>query len=144
MWTASVGMLGAIAALSLDSVQSLEARTSWILPFSAGGFLNIGEWYPELLIVITTSSYSPCLCPPRADERDRPQGGHEAAGLHLPWHLHHGRPLLLVIPKDCSYHGYSHLINVRKLLFYRLHSKVSNILLPNSNLSKVFYKKPTG
>ena len=43
MWTASVGMLGAIAALSLDSVQSLEARTSWILPFSAGGFLNIGK-----------------------------------------------------------------------------------------------------
>ena len=43
IWTASVGMLGALAALSLDSVDSLEARTSWILPFSAGGFLNIGN-----------------------------------------------------------------------------------------------------
>merc|ERR1719507_373180 len=51
IWTASVGMLGAIAALSLDSVQSLEARTSWILPFSAGGFLNIAlvSVLPELM-----------------------------------------------------------------------------------------------
>merc|ERR1719507_150912 len=51
IWTASVGMLGALAALSLDSVQSLEARTSWILPFSAGGFLNIAlvSVLPELL-----------------------------------------------------------------------------------------------
>ncbi len=40
--TAGVGVLGALAALSLDSVHSLEARTAWILPFSAGGFLNIG------------------------------------------------------------------------------------------------------
>ena len=43
IWTASVGMLGALAALSLDSVHSMEVRTSWILPFSAGGFLNIGN-----------------------------------------------------------------------------------------------------
>jgi len=51
IWTASVGMLGAIAALSLDSVKSLEARTSWILPFSAGGFLNIAlvSVLPELI-----------------------------------------------------------------------------------------------
>lgn len=51
MWTASVGMLGAIAALSLDSVHSLEARTAWILPFSAGGFLNIAlvSVLPELM-----------------------------------------------------------------------------------------------
>ena len=44
-------MLGAIAALSLDSVKSLEARTSWILPFSAGGFLNIAlvSVLPELI-----------------------------------------------------------------------------------------------
>jgi len=51
MWTASVGMLGALAALSLDSVKSLEARTAWILPFSAGGFLNIAlvSVLPELL-----------------------------------------------------------------------------------------------
>lgn len=39
--TAGVGVLGALVALSLDSVHSLEARTAWILPFSAGGFLNI-------------------------------------------------------------------------------------------------------
>ena len=43
MWTASVGVAGAVAALSLDSGSSLEARTAWILPFSAGGFLNIGK-----------------------------------------------------------------------------------------------------
>ena len=51
MWTASVGMMGAVAALSLDSVQSLEARTAWILPFSAGGFLNIAlvSVLPELM-----------------------------------------------------------------------------------------------
>jgi len=51
IWTASVGMLGALAALSLDSVDSLEARTSWILPFSAGGFLNIAlvSVLPELV-----------------------------------------------------------------------------------------------
>jgi zinc transporter 13 len=49
--TAGVGVLGAIVALSLDSVQSLEARTSWILPFSAGGFLNIAlvSILPELM-----------------------------------------------------------------------------------------------
>jgi len=51
VWTASVGMLGALVALSLDSVQSLEARISWILPFSAGGFLNIAlvSVLPELM-----------------------------------------------------------------------------------------------
>merc|ERR1711874_798868 len=51
IWTASVGMLGALAALSLDSVHSMEVRTSWILPFSAGGFLNIAlvSVLPELV-----------------------------------------------------------------------------------------------
>ena len=53
MWTASLGVLGALSALSLDSVQSLEARTAWILPFSAGGFLNIGIafhwWIKDIL-----------------------------------------------------------------------------------------------
>jgi len=49
--TAGVGVLGAVVALSLDSVQSLEARTAWILPFSAGGFLNIAlvSILPELM-----------------------------------------------------------------------------------------------
>ena len=54
IWTASVGMLGALAALSLDSVHSMEVRTSWILPFSAGGFLNIGNLLliPIMIIII--------------------------------------------------------------------------------------------
>ena len=52
MCTASVGMLGALAALSLDSVKSLEARTAWILPFSAGGFLNIGIQYLNCGVMI--------------------------------------------------------------------------------------------
>ena len=43
VWTAGLGVLGALTSLSLDSAQSLEARTAWILPFSAGGFLNIGK-----------------------------------------------------------------------------------------------------
>jgi len=49
--TGSLGVLGALTALSLDSVQSLEARTAWILPFSAGGFLNIAlvSILPELM-----------------------------------------------------------------------------------------------
>jgi len=49
--TASVGVLGAVVALSLESVQSLEARTAWVLPFSAGGFLNIAlvSILPELM-----------------------------------------------------------------------------------------------
>lgn len=51
VWTAGVGILGAVTALSLDSIQCLEARTAWILPFSAGGFLNIAlvSVLPELL-----------------------------------------------------------------------------------------------
>jgi len=50
-WTAGLGMMGALVALSLDSINSLEARTSWILPFSAGGFLNIAlvSVLPELM-----------------------------------------------------------------------------------------------
>lgn len=41
MATASVGLAGALAALSAESAQSLGERTAWILPFTAGGFLNI-------------------------------------------------------------------------------------------------------
>jgi len=50
IWTASVGLLGACVALSLDS-ECLERRTAWILPFSAGGFLNIAlvSVLPELV-----------------------------------------------------------------------------------------------
>jgi len=50
-WTAGMGMMGAILSISLDSESCLEARTAWILPFSAGGFLNIAlvSILPELL-----------------------------------------------------------------------------------------------
>jgi len=50
IWTASVGLLGALVALCLDS-ECLERRTAWILPFSAGGFLNIAlvSVLPELV-----------------------------------------------------------------------------------------------
>merc|ERR1712080_485747 len=41
LWTAGMGMIGAISAVSMESESSIEAKTAWILPFSAGGFLNI-------------------------------------------------------------------------------------------------------
>jgi len=49
--TAGVGLLGAITALSLGSCESLGACTVWILPFTAGGFLNISlvNVLPDLL-----------------------------------------------------------------------------------------------
>lgn len=34
-------MIGAIAALSAESAEGLGNRTAWILPFTAGGFINI-------------------------------------------------------------------------------------------------------
>ena len=71
IWTASVGMLGALAALSLDSVDSLEARTSWILPFSAGGFLNIGnlnhQYHHQSYHICC---FSPGVCTTRVGERN--------------------------------------------------------------------------
>jgi zinc transporter 13 len=39
--TALLGILGALAALSLDSVVSIDSYTSWIIPFTSGGFLHI-------------------------------------------------------------------------------------------------------
>ncbi|GFT14202.1 zinc transporter ZIP13 [Nephila pilipes] len=39
--TATIGILGAIVALSSDSADKLGDCTSWILPFTSGGFLNI-------------------------------------------------------------------------------------------------------
>lgn len=39
--TAAVGLAGALAALSAESAQTLGDKTAWILPFTAGGFLNI-------------------------------------------------------------------------------------------------------
>uniref|UniRef100_T1J104 Uncharacterized protein n=1 Tax=Strigamia maritima TaxID=126957 RepID=T1J104_STRMM len=50
--TAGVGILGAITALSVDSIDSLAGMcVIWILPFTAGGFLNIAlvNVLPELL-----------------------------------------------------------------------------------------------
>lgn len=39
--TASIGLLGAMTALMVDSLDSIGSTTSWILPFTAGGFLHI-------------------------------------------------------------------------------------------------------
>ncbi len=39
--TAAIGMLGACFALWMDCIEAEEANTLWVLPFSAGGFLNI-------------------------------------------------------------------------------------------------------
>ena len=39
--TAGIGLLGACFALWVDAVDATQAASLWILPFSAGGFLNI-------------------------------------------------------------------------------------------------------
>ena len=39
--TASIGIVGAMTALMVDSMDSIGTKTSWILPFTAGGFLHI-------------------------------------------------------------------------------------------------------
>ncbi|XP_067143042.1 zinc transporter ZIP13 isoform X1 [Centruroides vittatus] len=39
--TAGVGIFGAVFALTVDSADTLGECTSWILPFTSGGFLNI-------------------------------------------------------------------------------------------------------
>lgn len=39
--TASIGLLGAMTALMVDSIDSFGTKTFWILPFTAGGFLHI-------------------------------------------------------------------------------------------------------
>lgn len=51
MSTASVGILGAVVALCAESSEALGARTAWILPFTAGGFLHIAmvSILPDLL-----------------------------------------------------------------------------------------------
>lgn len=52
IYTACAGILGAITALAFSaSASAVEARTSWILPFTAGGFLHIAlvTVLPELL-----------------------------------------------------------------------------------------------
>lgn len=50
--TASAGLLGAVVAIGGSGVTSaMEARTSWIMPFTAGGFLHIAlvTVLPDLL-----------------------------------------------------------------------------------------------
>lgn len=50
--TATAGLLGALVAISGSGVTSaMEARTSWIMPFTAGGFLHIAlvTVLPDLL-----------------------------------------------------------------------------------------------
>ena len=40
-WTASLGISGAMVALILDSFAAVDSFTSWIIPFTGGGFINI-------------------------------------------------------------------------------------------------------
>ncbi|PSN30107.1 Zinc transporter ZIP13 [Blattella germanica] len=50
--TASTGIMGALAAVMVSgATTTVEARTSWILPFTAGGFLHIAlvTVLPDLL-----------------------------------------------------------------------------------------------
>ncbi|XP_012287643.1 zinc transporter ZIP13 [Orussus abietinus] len=49
--TATGGILGALIAISCSGGGGVESKTSWILPFTAGGFLHIGmvTVLPELL-----------------------------------------------------------------------------------------------
>lgn len=50
--TATAGMMGALVALGGTSItNAMEARTSWIMPFTAGGFLHISlvTVLPDLL-----------------------------------------------------------------------------------------------
>jgi len=51
MSTALVGLLGALVALAFESSQDLETLLMYILPFTAGGFLNIAlvSVVPELM-----------------------------------------------------------------------------------------------
>ena len=49
--TAAIGMTGACFALWIDAVDPESAASLWVLPFSAGGFLNIAlvTVLPEIL-----------------------------------------------------------------------------------------------
>lgn len=51
LYTASSGLIGALAAIAFSGLDDIENRTSWILPFTAGGFLHIAlvTVLPELL-----------------------------------------------------------------------------------------------
>ena len=49
--TALVGLLGALLALGFDSSDNLEKTVMYVLPFTAGGFLNIAlvSLVPDLM-----------------------------------------------------------------------------------------------
>ena len=51
MATAATGMTGACVAIWINAVDADKANSLWILPFSAGGFLNIAlvSVLPEIL-----------------------------------------------------------------------------------------------
>ena len=51
MATAAKGMTGACVAIWINAVDADKANSLWILPFSAGGFLNIAlvSVLPEIL-----------------------------------------------------------------------------------------------
>ena len=53
MCTALVGLLGALVALMFESSSNLEAALMYVLPFTAGGFLNIAlvSLVPDLMQV---------------------------------------------------------------------------------------------
>ena len=53
MCTALVGLLGALIALMFESSSNLEAALMYVLPFTAGGFLNIAlvSLVPDLMQV---------------------------------------------------------------------------------------------
>lgn len=50
-WTASLGISGAMAAVILDSCFFADVVTTWVIPFTGGGFLNIAlvTVLPDLL-----------------------------------------------------------------------------------------------
>jgi zinc transporter 13 len=52
-YTASVGVLGALGALAINSMDWVDDITSWIIPFTSGGFIQISlvAVLPDLLVV---------------------------------------------------------------------------------------------
>ena len=71
MLTAMVGMFGASLALMCDSTANLESVLMYILPFTAGGFLNIAlvSLVPDLMQVTTNNILSEESQPPLSRKR---------------------------------------------------------------------------
>ena len=53
LYTASLGIIGALAALALNSLDVIDNATAWIIPFTSGGFIQISlvTVLPDLLVV---------------------------------------------------------------------------------------------